>query len=110
MATATVTTAPAIETRQPKRRRKTSKLPYFLLIPALVLELAVHIIPMLVGVWMSLLELTQFHIRSGRAEGLTSMKPPSTTNDAPVVHAASSEQSHAMQPAISRASPGRGIG
>jgi multiple sugar transport system permease protein len=63
MATATVTTPPAIGTRQPKTRRKTSKLPYFLLIPALILELAVHIIPMLVGVWMSLLELTQFHIR-----------------------------------------------
>jgi multiple sugar transport system permease protein len=29
-----------------------------------VLELAVHVIPMLVGVWMSLLELTQFHIRN----------------------------------------------
>ena len=45
-----------------------------------------------------------------RADGLTSIKPPSTTNDAPVVHAASGEQSHAMQLAISRASPGRGIG
>src|SRR2546421_466891 len=40
-----------------------SRLPYLLLLPALILELAVHIIPMLVGVWMSLLELTQFHIR-----------------------------------------------
>jgi multiple sugar transport system permease protein len=43
--------------------RKKSRLPYVLLIPALILELGVHIVPMLVGVWMSLLELTQFHIR-----------------------------------------------
>jgi multiple sugar transport system permease protein len=49
-----------------KRRRRSlrrSRLPYLLLIPALVLELAVHIVPMIVGVWMSLIELTQFHIR-----------------------------------------------
>ncbi|GAB3934110.1 hypothetical protein GCM10027614_06520 [Micromonospora vulcania] len=28
-----------------------------------MLELAIHVIPMIVGVWMSMLELTQFHIR-----------------------------------------------
>jgi multiple sugar transport system permease protein len=44
--------------------RRRSLLPYLLLVPAIVLELAVHVIPMLVGVWMSLLELTQFHIRN----------------------------------------------
>jgi multiple sugar transport system permease protein len=38
-------------------------LPYVLLAPAVALELAVHVVPMVVGVWMSLLELTQFHIR-----------------------------------------------
>ncbi|MBM0256322.1 carbohydrate ABC transporter permease, partial [Micromonospora sp. 4G55] len=38
-------------------------LPYLLLAPAVVLELAVHVVPMAVGAWMSLLELTQFHIR-----------------------------------------------
>ncbi|GIJ43484.1 ABC transporter permease [Virgisporangium aliadipatigenens] len=47
----------------PPRRRRRPSLPYLLLIPALVLELGVHIVPMLVGIWMSLLELTQFHIR-----------------------------------------------
>ena len=47
---------------------------------------------------------------SGRADGLTSMKPPSTRKDAPVVQRASGEHSQAMQLAISRASPGRGIG
>ena len=70
---ATITRAgqvtPAVPASQPgarKRRRRSlqrSRLPYLLLIPALVLELAVHIVPMIVGVWMSLIELTQFHIR-----------------------------------------------
>ena len=44
----------------PARR---SWLPYALLLPAIVLELAVHVVPMVVGVWMSLREVTQFHIR-----------------------------------------------
>ncbi|GAA4069087.1 sugar ABC transporter permease [Actinomadura miaoliensis] len=39
-------------------------LPYLLLAPALAAELVVHIVPMLVGAWMSLLELTQFFIRN----------------------------------------------
>jgi len=38
--------------------------PYLLLIPAVLLELLVHIIPMLVGIWMSFVELTQFYIRN----------------------------------------------
>jgi multiple sugar transport system permease protein len=50
--------------RNRARGRRRSLLPYLLLVPAAVLELAVHVIPMLVGVWMSLLELTQFHIRN----------------------------------------------
>jgi len=56
---------PRTDTGPPARRRgpRRSRLPYLLLLPALILELAVHLIPMLVGVWMSLLELTQFHIR-----------------------------------------------
>jgi multiple sugar transport system permease protein len=72
---ATTTTAPA-ETRStgPKRtgrkgpaRRPRSKLPYLLLLPAVLLELLVHVVPMVVGVWMSLLELTQFQIRDWSA-------------------------------------------
>jgi multiple sugar transport system permease protein len=46
-----------------RRGRHRSRLPYLLLLPALVLELGIHLVPMVVGVWMSLLELTQFHIR-----------------------------------------------
>jgi multiple sugar transport system permease protein len=47
--------------RGPTTRR--SWLPYALLAPAILLELAVHVVPMVVGAWMSLRGLTQFHIR-----------------------------------------------
>ncbi|BCL18132.1 carbohydrate ABC transporter permease [Micromonospora sagamiensis] len=46
------------------RRSRRPLLPYLLLAPAIVLELAIHVVPMLVGAGMSLLELTQFHIRN----------------------------------------------
>ncbi|MDW5326226.1 sugar ABC transporter permease [Plantactinospora sp. KLBMP9567] len=49
--------------RRGRRAVRRSYLPYLLLVPAALLELGIHVIPMLVGVWMSLLELTQFHIR-----------------------------------------------
>jgi multiple sugar transport system permease protein len=60
-------TAPA--PRVPKRRRRgfgarQRLTPYLMLLPALILELAVHIIPMVVGAWMSLRGLTQFFIRN----------------------------------------------
>jgi multiple sugar transport system permease protein len=38
-----------------------------MLIPAVILELLVHIVPMLYGAWMSLLRLTQFYIRNWSA-------------------------------------------
>ncbi|MFC7340445.1 carbohydrate ABC transporter permease [Saccharopolyspora griseoalba] len=40
-----------------------SKLPYLLVLPALIFELLVHLIPMLGGLYMSLLRLTQFFLR-----------------------------------------------
>ena len=46
-----------------RRRLRTKYLPYMLVAPAVVLEIGIHVVPMLVGVWMSLLELTQFHIQ-----------------------------------------------
>jgi multiple sugar transport system permease protein len=48
--------------RPPRLSRKA--LPYLVLIPALVAELAIHIVPMAVGVGMSLLRLNQFTLRN----------------------------------------------
>ncbi|MFF4233545.1 carbohydrate ABC transporter permease [Streptomyces sp. NPDC001820] len=39
-------------------------LPYLLLLPAVVLELLVHLIPMVIGIAMSFRRLTQFYIRN----------------------------------------------
>ncbi|MFJ7115426.1 multiple sugar transport system permease protein [Streptomyces albogriseolus] len=49
-------------------RRRTGRLrrvglPYLLLLPALLLELLVHLVPMVIGIAMSFKELTQFYIR-----------------------------------------------
>ena len=47
------------------RRKKinwTKLTPYLLILPAVLFELLVHVIPMIVGVWMSFIELTQFYI------------------------------------------------
>jgi multiple sugar transport system permease protein len=62
-----VTQAPSGATaREPRRRpgrlRRVS-LPYLLLLPALLLELLVHLVPMVIGIVMSFKELTQFYIR-----------------------------------------------
>jgi multiple sugar transport system permease protein len=46
-----------------RRRIRRSRLPYLLLAPAVILELGIHVVPMIVGVWMSVLGLTQFFIR-----------------------------------------------
>ncbi|GLZ12892.1 ABC transporter permease [Actinomadura sp. NBRC 104425] len=63
--------APAAGARPPRRRvrarRRRIALPYLLLLPALALELLVHIVPMLVGIAMSFRKLTQFYIRNWSA-------------------------------------------
>jgi multiple sugar transport system permease protein len=50
----------------PKRRRgrRRELLPYLLLVPAIVMELLIHIIPMIVGVVISFLKLTQLYLRN----------------------------------------------
>ncbi|MEV4648606.1 sugar ABC transporter permease [Saccharopolyspora sp. NPDC049357] len=54
-------------TPEPPRRRTWSPsrrlLPYLLVAPALCFELLVHLLPMLGGLYMSALELTQFYLR-----------------------------------------------
>lgn len=70
----TVTAEPAVGKRAlpgaagPTPRRRTGRvrrvaLPYLLLLPALLLELLVHLVPMVIGIVMSFKELTQFYIR-----------------------------------------------
>ncbi|WP_250301742.1 carbohydrate ABC transporter permease [Streptomyces sp. A 4/2] len=49
--------------RIPDRIRR-GGLPYLLLLPALVLELLIHIVPMIIGIVMSFRGLTQFFIRN----------------------------------------------
>jgi len=66
--------------RRPRRPRR-NLLPYLLLAPAIVLELAIHVVPMVVGVWMSLLELTQFHIRNWSAAPFVGLENYRTTLD-----------------------------
>ena len=43
-------------------RRQGWYLPYLIILPAVVFELAIHIIPMLTGIWMSFKKLTKFFI------------------------------------------------
>ena len=51
----------------PRRRRRRGSLPYILLLPAILLELLIHIIPMLAGVGISFLQLTLFYLRNWHA-------------------------------------------
>jgi multiple sugar transport system permease protein len=50
----------------PKPRRRRELLPYFLLVPAVLLELLIHIVPMLAGVGISFLKLTQYFLNNWR--------------------------------------------
>ncbi|MCK1819588.1 sugar ABC transporter permease [Streptomyces sp. XM83C] len=77
--------APAGAGRRTGRLRRIG-LPYLLLLPALVLELLVHLVPMAIGIVMSFKQLTQFHIRDWGAapwSGLDNYKV-SVDFDAPV--------------------------
>ena len=51
----------------PRQRRRRERLPYLLLIPAILLELLIHIVPMLAGVGISFLGLTEFYLSNWRA-------------------------------------------
>ncbi|MER7620928.1 sugar ABC transporter permease [Streptomyces sp. NPDC126503] len=57
-------TAPGEAPAPHRSGRRRIALPYLLLLPALLLELLVHLLPMLMGVTMSFRELTQFSIRN----------------------------------------------
>ncbi|AUG80615.1 ABC transporter permease [Kitasatospora sp. MMS16-BH015] len=53
--------------RLPSARARRRATPYLLLLPALLLELLIHLLPMVTGVLMSLRRLTQFFIRDWTA-------------------------------------------
>ncbi|MFR9800581.1 carbohydrate ABC transporter permease [Streptomyces sp. MS06] len=55
--------APRGTSRGRAGRLRRAGLPYLLLLPALALELLVHLVPMVIGIVMSFKELTQFYIR-----------------------------------------------
>jgi multiple sugar transport system permease protein len=63
------TSSDAAEPEEPRTRRRrrtrvgSRRLPYVLVIPAGLAELFIHIIPLVVGIGISLLQLTQFYIR-----------------------------------------------
>ncbi|MBO0901459.1 sugar ABC transporter permease [Cellulomonas sp. zg-ZUI222] len=66
MATTTSTAPPVPAARTvPGRRRRRSGwwLPYALLVPAVLLEVVIHLVPMLTGIWISFTQLTRFFIR-----------------------------------------------
>lgn len=50
-----------------QQRLRRIGLPYLLLLPALALELLIHLVPMVVGIVMSFKQLTQFFIRDWSA-------------------------------------------
>jgi multiple sugar transport system permease protein len=65
-ASSAVATRPAATTAPPPqrpRRRAGWWFPYAVVAPAVLLELAIHIIPMLTGIWISFIQLTRFYIR-----------------------------------------------
>ncbi|MEU6062244.1 sugar ABC transporter permease [Streptomyces sp. NPDC047097] len=59
--------APAKPPSPRKGRRPGRALPYLLLLPALLLEILVHLLPIVIGVAMSFRELTQFSLRDWNA-------------------------------------------
>ncbi|MBO3089809.1 carbohydrate ABC transporter permease [Cellulomonas dongxiuzhuiae] len=63
----TTSTAPPVPAASTASRRRTRKsgwwLPYALLAPAVLLEVFIHLVPMLTGIWMSFTQLTRFFIR-----------------------------------------------
>jgi multiple sugar transport system permease protein len=61
----TMTKPTSVAVGTPARRRRlrwNRATPYLLVLPAVLLELLIHIVPMLVGIWMSFIGLTQFFI------------------------------------------------
>jgi len=75
MSVATTEAAPAAAAKAAKKTKRGPEhrpglsrwLPYLLVAPAVLLELFIHIIPMVVGIWMSFVKLTKFFIANWSA-------------------------------------------
>lgn len=56
--------AKATAPEPPRRTRRSGWwFPYAVVAPAVLLELGIHIVPMLIGIWISFIQLTKFYIR-----------------------------------------------
>lgn len=70
MAITTTTTSRKHSQRENRHRTRKARrqaywwFPYLIVAPAVIFEIAIHIIPMLTGVWMSFVQLTKFFIRN----------------------------------------------
>jgi multiple sugar transport system permease protein len=55
-----------VRAEQPPRRRRKHGwwLPYVLVLPAVIFEIVIHLLPMATGVWISFIKLTQIYIRN----------------------------------------------
>lgn len=68
---------PRVTGSRPRKRSKwmsRGRLPYLLIVPAVLFELLIHIIPLLAGVGISFLGLSQFFIRNWTAAPVTGFK------------------------------------
>jgi multiple sugar transport system permease protein len=87
MSVATEKAAPASPATKPAKRGLdhrpglSRRLPYLLLAPAVLLELLIHIVPMLVGIWMSFVKLTKFFIANWSAAPWAGLKNYSVAVD-----------------------------
>lgn len=69
------TTTPPAAPPKPKRRRpKGWWLPFLLLVPAILFELLIHVVPMLTGIWISFIQLTKFFIANWGAAPFVGFK------------------------------------
>jgi multiple sugar transport system permease protein len=59
---------------RPRGRWTRRRLPYLLILPALCFELLIHILPLLAGVGMSFLGLSQFFVRNWTAAPVTGLR------------------------------------
>ena len=76
-------------TGQPSRKPRRSFLPYGLILPAAILEILIHIGPMLLGIWIAFISLTQLNLTNwlnapfvGLQNFINGLNPESTIGQA----------------------------